>query len=308
MPASNVIRLSDNLTIAQLGLKKVYRAELPRIPQQYKDWLREETATEFIHTEYEHTGLGAMPEKPVGTPFQTTRPFFSGTKAFTLKTYGLALEIQYETKQWDLYDIYTPVAKELARTAMIRYDLEAYGILNNSFVTTNATYVNRSGEAICSATHARLDGGTWKNRPSSTFGLSMAALETASIDLRQTVDETGQYLLLVPKTLIVATAGRWLAGTLIKSERNPENANEAFNNAKDMGMMINTSPYITLTTGWWVTCDTKSDRFRIHIQMGDAPDLVKDQVPNTRNELWSSYCSFSIVVWNGRGMYGDPGI
>ena len=308
MPVTNVIRFNDNLTPYQLGLKKVYHDTIPKIPQQYKDWLREETAEEFIHREFEHSGLGVMPAKGIGQNPTTDRLYYSATKDFTLRTFGLALEIQYEVIRWDLYKIFGPVAKELAKTAVIRYDLEAYGIFNNSFVTTDATYVNRLGEALCATSHVRLDGGTWKNRPSSAIGLSMSALQTATTDLRLTVDERGKFALYTPKTLVTHASNDWHARTLTMSMTNPENANEQYNNAKSLGLKLHSAPYITLTTAWWLLCDTKSDEFKIHMRKGDSPDLVKDMVPGSRNELWTSYCSFSIVVWQSRGMYGDLGV
>lgn len=304
--ATQVIRFDENRLAFQLGLSEVYRNQLKIIPQSYKEWMKEETADQFFKTDWAVSGLGSMPEKTIGGRFATDKIYYGPTKSYTMKVYGLSLVVQYEVFRWDLYGIFKPISKELAKTAMTRYDLVAYSVLNNAFSTADATYTDYRSEAICSVSHTRLDGGTWKNRPTTDIGLSQTALQVATQDLKKTVNDRGLYVLINPKKLVTATENDWLAATLLKSTYNPENANSAYNNAGKLGLTHTSSPYITNPTYWFLMGD-KGD-VQIQMSLGDMPDLREDSEPGTRNAIFTSYASFRVEVHEARGWYGSTGI
>lgn len=303
--ATQVIRFDENRNAFELGVTKTYRDTLKVIPQSYKTWLREETADEFFKTDWSASGLGPMPEKVIGGRFPTDRIFYGPTKTFEMKTYGLALVVQYEVFRWDLQKIFQPVVKELAKTAMTRYDLVAYGLLNNAFSTSNAAFTDHQLEALCSTSHTRLDGGTWKNRPTTDIGLSMTAMETATTDLRKTVNDRGMFIMLTPKLLVTTVENEWLANILLRSENNPDNANDQYNNMASYGLKPVTSPYLTTSTYWFIMCS--KDDYRIQMALGDSPDLRSDNEIATRNSVYNSYCSFRLEVHEGKGIYGSSG-
>lgn len=303
--ATQVIRFDENRNAFQLGLSEVYKNTLKVVPQSYKDWLREENAEQFFKTDWAVSGLGLMPEKTIGGKFATDKVFYGPTKQYTMKTYGLSLVVQYEVFRWDLYSIFKPISKELAKSAATKYDLVAYALLNNAFSTADPTYTDYRGEALCSTTHTRLDGGTWKNRPTTDIGLSQTALQTATTDLRKTTNDRGMFVILTPRKLITTVENEWLARTLLKSDYNPENANMAYNNVKSYTLDLTTSPYITTSTYWFVMCE--KDSYQIQMALGDSPDLREDSEPGTRNALFTSYCSFRLEVHEGKGIYGSSG-
>lgn len=302
----DIIRFYEKRDFFEAGLTRVYRDEITLLQQSYKQWLMEETADKFYKSDMSHSGLGVMGEKPIGQDAPRDRIKYGIKKTFTMKTYGLSLVIQYEVVRWDLYSVYNKVAKELAKTAMTRYDLEAYAILNNAFSTADAIYTDYQGQAICSTAHTRMDAGTWKNRPTQDKGLSMAMLQVADNDLRKTVNERGIFINLNPRLLITTVENNWLAQTLLQSQYNPENANQQKNVASGMGLKLLTTPYITTSTYWFIACD-KSD-YEMRMALGDMPDLVKDSEPASRNSIWNSYCSFRVEVYRARGLYGSTGV
>lgn len=307
MSTTNIIRFAEQQAFFEKGLSKVYHDEAKVLSNQYKSWLAEETATEWFKYEMGHSGLGVMPEKAVGAGITTDRVYYGGRKSYTMKAYALGLVIQYEVLRWELFNVFKPITQELARSAVTRYDLVAYGLWNNAFTTTLSAYTDFRGEAFLSATHTRMDGGTWKNRPSTDVGLSMLALQQAEQDLTETVNERGQFMNDMSATdLLTTTANRWLAQTLTQSQWNPDNANQAVNNAKRMGLNVSISPYHTTSTNWFVLCNPK--RIKIRMAKGDNPDLVKDTEHATRNMVYSSYCSFRMEVYDGRGAYGSTGV
>lgn len=303
--------LPQNITFAQsaraftLGLSNVWKDELKVIPQSYKTWLRESPAKEFFKTDWGYSGLGTMGRKEIGAAPPKDKIFFGKEKQFVMKTYGSSLLIQYEVIRWDLYGIFTDVAKQLAKTAMTRYDIEAYEIFNQAFSTANSIYTDHMGEALCSVSHTRMDGGVFKNRPSTDIGLSMTAMQTATSDIRRMVTERGQIAQLSAKILMVAVENKWLADKLLNSKTDPSNANEQKNVLSTYNLQLMVGDYITTQTNWFVLCD--KDTYEIRMATGDAPDMITDTEPATRNRLFNSYCSFRIEVYRGRGIYGSVG-
>lgn len=304
--ATDLIRFNEQQDFFELGLSTVYDETLKVLPNAYKEWLSEETAEQFFKTERAHSGLGVMPSKDIGARFATDRIYYGQSKTFTMGTYGLSLVIQYEVIRWDLHGVFGPISRQLAKTAVTRYDLVAYGLFNNGFSTADSAYTNYNSEALFSTTHARMDGGTWKNRPTTDIGLSQTAIQTAITDLRKTPNDRGQYLAeMTPRLLITTVENEWLMNTLLMTPHNPENANFAYNNAKSYGMKGHTSPYLTTSTHWFIACS--KDDYRIKMAHGDRPDLISGSEPGTRNRIHTSYCSFRLEVFQSRGLYGSVG-
>lgn len=304
---AQIIQMSEKRELFERGLSKVYRDESKILTNQYTEWLQETSAQEWVKYEMGHSGLGVMPEKTVGGTITTDRIYYGPKKSFTMRAYALGLVVQYEVLRWDLYSVFEPITRELSRSAHTRYDLVAYGLINNAFSTASAAYTDFRGEAFCDASHTRMDGGTWKNRPDEDIGLSMTAIQQGTEDLRLTVNERGIYVSdMSPNMLMTSVANEWHAHTLLQSPNNPDNANRQVNNAARYGMKIHTSPYITTTTYWFMWCDPK--RVKIRLAKGDSPDLVKDAEAATRNMVYHSYCSFRLEVYDGRGAYGSTGV
>jgi hypothetical protein len=304
--ASQIIRFSERRDLFEKGLTDVYKDTVKIEPQTYKLWLRTEKSKDFYKTDMAVSGLGVMPERTIGSDFQKDRIYYGPNKTYTMKVYGMGLVIQWEVLRWDLYSVFGEISKQLAKSAVTRYDLVAYGLLNNAFVSTNSAYTDQYGEALCANTKARFDGGTWSNRPSSAMGLSMLALNTAMTGLRKTVNHRGIFAQFTPRTVMTSVENEWLLNTLLKSETNPDNANQQFNNARAQNLKGMTSPYITTSSNWWVFCD-KSD-YKILMGLGDEPDLRSDTEPGSRNMIYTSYCSFRLEVREGMGIYGDAGV
>ena len=305
MATPNIITFAQDSRAFKIGFSNVFKDTLKVIPQSYKSWLRESPAKEFFKTDWSHSDLGVMDEKQIGAAPKSDKIFFGKEKTFKMKTYGASLKIQYEVIRWDLYGIFGDVSKGLAKTAMTRYDVEAYQIFNMAFVTTDSIFTDHQGEALCAVAHKRMDGGVFKNRPSSDVGLSMTAMQTATSDIRRSVNERGKLIKLTPQTLMTTVENMWLATKLLGSQYDPENANQQKNVLKDYSLKLEIGDYITTQTNWFVLAD--KDSYEIRMATGDAPDLMTDTEPATRNQIFNSYCSFRIEVYRGRGIYGSVG-
>lgn len=299
---TNIHRFSEYQEDFELGLTQVHEDELRLIPRTYTAWLQEKTAEHFYDTDWGVSGLGVMPEKGIGSPVETDKIYKADTKQYDLTPYALGLVIQYEVYRWDLYGIFPGLMKELAKSATDRYNLVAYAILNNSFSTSDTTYQTFQGEVLCTDSHTRLDGGSWNNY--DTVGLSYLGMQQAKIDLRKLVNERGRYVNVTPRQIITSVEQEWIAQELVRSSTRPDNANDAYNSLSGL-RRIHTSPYITTSTHWWLQCNKRD--IKMHLRLGDRPQMMFDSDVRTMNRIGHAYCSFGIGIWDSRGLWGSDG-
>jgi phage major head subunit gpT-like protein len=304
---SNVIHMNDHSEAFELGLTTVYRDELKRLPVEYRDILREKKAMHFFDTEWVVSGLGVMPEKTIGGNIPVDRILDGPTKKHGMKTYAVGLVIVYEALRWDLYDVFEPLARELPRSAVDRYNLVAYEFYEQAFTATDTKYKNYQGEAAISATHARLDGGTWSNRLTDDDALSYEGIQEALVLIRRTVNDRGRFVQLKPSVLIVAPEQEWVADTILNSTKRPNEATNDKNTLSGKGLRVHTSNYLTTPQPWFLQCSKRERGFQVCMRLGDSPDLVRDTDNRSRNKLMTSYCSFEFAVFQTRGLVGSSG-
>lgn len=303
MPSFASVHQFNEFTEAfELGLTEVHKDELAKQPKMYGVWLREVPAEHFFDTDWVVSGLQVMPEKEIGSVVETDKIINGPTKKFDLQPYALGLVIQYEVYRWDLYSVFPDLTRELAKSATDRYNLVAYGALNNGFSTSDSTYQTFQSETIFNDSHTRLDGGTWDNR--DTIGLSYLGIQEGIINLRKLVNERGRFVRVTPKLVITSVEQDWMARTLVNSEYRPETANN------DMSTIygdfdVHSSPYITTAEHWFLWCD--KERIKMYMRIGDKPDLIHDSDVRTRNRVSTSYCSFEMAVFDSRGTWGSTG-
>lgn len=299
------ITVGQSAALLELGLSKVYKETLKATPQTWKMWLEGKTAQRWTDYEMSTSGVGAVAEKPPGSPFVTDRIFIGPRKSYTLVPYGTALVLQHEVIKYEWYNVYSPLAQSLAKAASNKYEVIAYAILNRAFDTSDSSYTDFQGEALCATSHTRLDGGSWQNRPSDDIGLSMDGLETGWRQLRKLVTHRGFYQDLQPVMLIVPVEQAWLANTLLLSRTSPENANQAYNNAAAMKLKVIDTPYITDQFFWFLLAS--KENYHVRLGLGESPDLKSSPIPATRSVMYTSYCSFRPEVHLGMGIWGSRG-
>lgn len=306
---NQAVRFNDFPLAFQLGLSTVYKDELKIQPKSYLTWLREDAAEHFYDTEWATAGLGMAQPKAIGQAMATDVVLSGKTKSFTLKTFGLAVAVQHEAIAWDLYKIFARIPQLLAKSSVDRYNLEAYSLFSSAFTTSDPYYQTFQGEPIIKLAHTRIDGGTWKNRPTINLGLSYLALQQARIDIRRLVNERGRYTVgLGMKRLITSPEQEWVAREILDSQYRSDNNNMQVNQMKAElggGDAVHVSPFILSQLPFFIACD-KSD-YSIRMRQGEAPDFEKENVPATRSQLYTTYFSFRLDVMDSRGLWGSSG-
>ena len=304
--ASNVHDFSEYAEAFELGLTEVYVDELTKLPKEYYPWLREYPAQHFFDTDWVLSGVGVMPTKDIGAEIITDKILRGPTKRHGMQPYALALVIQYEVIRWDLYSIFEPVVRELAKSAVDRYNLIAYKLLNEHTTTTDSNYLTYQGEVPVTQTHTRLDGGSWSNRLANDEGVSYEGFQKAIILLRKLVNERGRFVRVVPDKVIVPVDTKWIALTILDSVGRSGTADNDVNTMYGY-FGCTDSVYLSEPTFWWMQCSKNDRAFRVAMRLGDNPDIVRDQDPRTRNRFFSSYCSMEMGTFDTRGIVGSTG-
>ncbi len=303
----NVAQMNEFSALLELGLSRVFKDDLPTHPKLYTAWLTERKAKEWIEDELLTTGFGPMPEKPVGNPITVDKPYISNPKDYEMTPYGLGFVAEYELIRWDKYGVFTDITKKLARSGVDRKNVLAYAILNNAFSTTDSTYTTYAGEALAETTHTLLRGGTAKNAPTVSVGLSYLGLQEAITDYMLLPNEDGLFILLNPSKVIAHPSKAWIGKTLLQTEGRPGTADNDINTLKGEGLSMHTSPYLTDTDAWFVVADKRQLAESMRFDVGDDLMFRQDYQISTWNRVYSMYASFRVAVFHWYGIWGSQG-
>lgn len=301
----NVTQMMEYSALLALGLSRVFKDDIPTHKKLYTAWLAERSAKEWTEDELITTGFGPMPVKPVGSPFIVDKPFISNTKEYPMVPHGLGFVAEYELFRWDKYAVFTDMTKKLTRSGTDRKNILGYAPLNNGFSTADSVYTTYNSEALFDSTHQLLRGGTAKNAPSGVTGLSYLGVQEGLSDFMMLTNEDGIYIILEPHLLICHPTIAWVASTLLESKFRPDNANNAKNTLTDAGLSYHTSPYLTSTTAWFLTCEKSKLEIRLHI--GDDLMFRRDFQMSTWNNVIAMYASFRLAILHWYGTWGSAG-
>lgn len=297
--------LAEYADAFQLGITKIYRGSLKRTPVEYRSVVREVPAKHFYDTDWHISGLGIMPEKEVGGSIDVDKIISGNTKRHEMVPYALSIIITHEAIYWDLFDVFKPLARMLPKSAVDRYNLVAYSYYANAFNSSaSSKYLTVEGEAVCSTSHARLDGGTWSNRLADDDSLSYEGIQEMLILARRLVDDRGLFVKASPKWVIVAPEQEWVAETVLNSTLRPMTANNDMNTLKG-NFQCHSSSFLTSANPWFMQCDKRDPAYAVGIRLGENPDLVRESEVGTRNRVMSSYCSFDWFTMQPLGLFGS---
>lgn len=191
---------------------------------------------------------------------------------------------------------------ELGKSAAYTRELKFWDLFNAGFVTT--TRVGIDGAALF-ASHTHIGGGTYANYASTASSLTMTSLQAMCDRFELIPNERGIPLKIKPKLLIVPPQLRWKAEQLIKSEYNPENANNEVNTSQITGLQFMVSHYLTSTTAWFLAGD-KADHdlrfiWRKQLQLQSSDDF------DTRTARFMAVMRLQTTFFGWRGVDGNAG-
>jgi hypothetical protein len=117
-------------------------------------------------------------------------------------------------------------------------------------------------------------------------------------------NERGVPLVMKPNLVIGGPKLRWRFKEILKSEYDPDNANNAVNSVYDEGLQYMICNYLTSDTAWFVA--SKQDHDLRFIWRKQATFKAYDD-PDTAAAIFRGSMRFATSFYHWRGIFGNAG-
>lgn len=251
--------------------------------------------------------LGAMDEKPEGTPFPQDSLFLGGTVTYNATSYGKELECTQEAWRDERYGFIREMIGEMATSWRHRRNVNAFDPLNNAF--TGTAYLGYDGVVLCSTAHTGdPDGQTKSNRPSPDVAFGMTAVQAAILLFENMRTGRNLPMLMRPSQFVISPSNEFTAREVLGSLSKPDTANN------------NLNPIIANDLSWRVVhyfAPAQLAQWFLMAMAGqhDVNAFVRDEVefdayddPKTGSALYTMWGRLSQGFGKWRGVVGSTGV
>jgi hypothetical protein len=277
--------------------------------QRADEWSRvfreEDGIPRNYHEEPVLYGFGAAPQLPEGTPVTYQEGGVLFLKRYVYKVYGLAFALtKVLVEDGDHIRLGQVYARHLAQSLVETKELKAANVLNTAF---NSAYPGGDGVSLISTSHPIVNG-TQSNQLATAAVLSQTSLEQMLIQVRQSADNNGKRIRLVPRQLVVAPGNIFQAEVLLKSVLRTGNANNDINPVKSIGLLDEGAAVLsrlTSPTAWWVQTDAPEGlklMMRRRLEKTCEGDFETDSMRYKATERYET----GWTDW--RSMFGSSGV
>jgi hypothetical protein len=287
------------------GLNALFGLEYARYGEEHKEIYETETSERSFEEETKLSGFSAAPVKNEGSAIAYDNAQEAWTARYNHETIALGFSITEEAVEDNLYDsLSARYTKGLARAMAYTKQVKAASVLNNGF---SSSYPGGDGQALFSANHPLVSGGTNSNIPSTPADLNETSLENAVIQIAAWTDERGLLIAARPRKLIVPSSLQFVATRLLETNlrvgTNDNDINALKNNGSiPEGYTIN--HFLTDTNAWFLTTDVPNGmKHFVRSPMNTSMDGDFD----TGNVRYKARERYSFGWSDPLGMFGSQG-
>ena len=286
------------------GLNALFGLEYKTYGEEHKEIYETETSERSFEEETKLSGFSAAPVKAEGAAIAYDNAQEAWTARYNHETIALGFSITEEAVEDNLYDSLSKrYTKALARAMAYTKQVKAASVLNNGF---SSSYPGGDGQALFSANHPLVSGGTNSNRLTAS-DLNETSLEAAVIQIAGWTDERGLLIAAKPGKLIVPPALMFTAKRLLDTELRVATADNDINALKAMGSIpggYTVNHYLTDTNAWFLTTDVPNGmKYFVRTPLQNSMDGDFD----TGNVRYKSRERYSFGFSDPLGMFGSPG-
>ena len=286
------------------GLNALFGLEYKTYGEEHKEIYETETSERSFEEETKLSGFSAAPVKAEGAAIAYDNAQEAWTARYSHETIALGFSITEEAVEDNLYDSLSKrYTKALARAMAYTKQVKAASVLNNGF---SSSYPGGDGQALFSANHPLVSGGTNSNRLTAS-DLNETSLEAAVIQIAGWTDERGLLIAAKPVKLIVPPALMFTAKRLLDTELRVATADNDINALKAMGSIpggYTVNHYLTDTNAWFLTTDVPNGmKYFVRTPLQNSMDGDFD----TGNVRYKSRERYSFGFSDPLGMFGSPG-
>jgi len=287
------------------GLNALFGVEYATYGEQHKEIYETETSERSFEEETKLSGFSAAPVKNEGSAIAYDNAQEAWTARYNHETIALGFSLTEEAIEDNLYDsLSARYTKALARGMAYTKQIKAANVLNNGF---SSSYAGGDGQALFSASHPLVSGGTNSNIPSTPADLNETSLENAVIQIAQWTDERGLLIAAKPKKLIIPVQLQFVATRLLETElrvgTNDNDVNALKNNGSiPGGYTVNN--YLTDPNAWFLTTDVPNGmKHFVRSPLANSMDGDFD----TGNVRYKARERYSFGASDPLGVFGSPG-
>ena len=287
------------------GLNALFGVEYATYGEEHKEIYETETSERSFEEETKLSGFSAAPVKNEGSAIAYDNAQEAWTARYNHETIALGFSLTEEAIEDNLYDsLSARYTKALARGMAYTKQIKAANVLNNGF---SASYAGGDGQALFSASHPLVSGGTNSNIPSTPADLNETSLENAVIQIAQWTDERGLLIAAKPKKLVIPVQLQFVATRLLETElrvgTNDNDVNALKNNGSIPGG-YSVNHYLTDPNAWFLTTDVPNGmKHFVRTPLSNSMDGDFD----TGNVRYKSRERYSFGWSDPLGMYGSQG-
>jgi len=287
------------------GLNALFGLEYARYGEEHKEIYETETSERSFEEETKLSGFSAAPVKPEGSAIAYDAAQEAWTARYNHETIALGFSLTEEAIEDNLYDsLSARYTKALARAMAYTKQVKAAAVLNNGF---DSAYAGGDGQALFSANHPLVSGGTNSNIPTVPADLNETSLENAVIQIAAWTDERSLLIAAKPRKLVVPPALQFVATRLLETElrvgTNDNDVNAIKNNGSiPEGYTIN--HFLTDPNAWFLTTDVPNGmKHFVRTPLSNSMDGDFD----TGNVRYKSRERYSFGWSDPLGMFGSAG-
>jgi len=287
------------------GLNALFGVEYATYGEEHKEIYETETSERSFEEETKLSGFSAAPVKNEGSAIAYDNAQEAWTARYNHETIALGFSLTEEAIEDNLYDsLSARYTKALARGMAYTKQIKAATVLNNGF---SSSYPGGDGQALFSASHPLVSGGTNSNIPSTPADLNETSLENAVIQIAQWTDERGLLIAAKPKKLVIPVQLQFVATRLLETElrvgTNDNDVNAIKNNGSIPGGYT-VNHYLTDPNAWFLTTDVPNGmKHFVRTPLSNSMDGDFD----TGNVRYKSRERYSFGWSDPLGMWGSQG-
>lgn len=273
-------------------------------PQMWKKVFKEVQSNSAYEEGVAGNTYTLMPEKTEGASIS----YVSESQAHVTRSTNRTLAMGYiNTMEEVIYNKYEQLSKErggrLAASAARTKETDHFNIFNRAH---NGTYTFGDGSALCVTTHSTLYGNQ-SNTLVSAADMSEASIEDLCIQIMNATDNVGNFISLMPKTMIYNPALAFEACRILDSERQSGTANNDINALRSKGMIPEhfATPYLTDTDAFFIVTEGIDKGLVSHNVRDFKMDAANDT--DTLNEKHYGYMIYSRTCYDHRAVFSNGG-
>jgi hypothetical protein len=300
----SVINTSSFAKALWPGVNAWYGKAYNEYEVEFEKLFDKNTSTRAYEEDVGLSSFGLAIQKPEGSAIAYDQERQGFTNRYTHAVFALGFIITREIMEDDLYDVVGQnKAKGLAYSIRQTKEILGANVYNRAF---NSAYVGGDGQALLSAAHPNVAGGTWSNLIATPSDLSEAALEQAVIDIASYTNDRGLRIAVKPKSLVIPYQLQFEAARILKTVGRVGTDNNDINALNNMGMFkdVIVNHYLTDPDAWFIRTDVPNG-MKYFSRRDD--EFAMDNDFDTENAKFKASFRASWGWTDPKGLYGSQG-